>query len=46
MAKTNGKYVEICDRKEAIAYAIAHGEPGDISCWQERGMRITRRSRA
>ena len=30
MAKTNGKYVEICDRKEAIAYAIAHGEPGDI----------------
>jgi len=30
MAKTSGKYVEICDRKEAIAYAIAHGEPGDI----------------
>ena len=30
MAKTNGKYVEICDRKEAIAYAIHHGEPGDI----------------
>ena len=30
MAKTDGKYVEICDRKEAIAYAIAHGEPGDI----------------
>ena len=30
MAKTNGKYVEICDRKEAIAYAISHGEPGDI----------------
>lgn len=28
--KTDGKYVEICDRKEAIAYAIAHGEPGDI----------------
>lgn len=27
---THGKYVEICDRKEAIAYAIAHGEPGDI----------------
>lgn len=27
---TNGKYVEICDRKEAIAYAIAHGEDGDI----------------
>ena len=30
MAKTNGKYVEICDRKEAIAYAIHHGQPGDI----------------
>ena len=30
MAKTNGRYVEICDRKEAIAYAIDHGEPGDI----------------
>ena len=28
--KTDGKYVEICDRKEAIAYAIHHGEPGDI----------------
>lgn len=28
--KTDGKYVEICDRKEAIAYAIDHGEPGDI----------------
>ena len=22
--------MEICDRKEAIAYAISHGEPGDI----------------
>lgn len=30
IGKTTGKYVEICDRKEAIAYAIAHGEPGDI----------------
>ena len=30
IAKTSGKYVEICDRKEAIAYAIHHGEPGDI----------------
>lgn len=28
--KTEGKYVEICDRKEAIAYAIHHGKPGDI----------------
>ena len=24
------RQVEICDRKEAIAYAIHHGEPGDI----------------
>ena len=30
IAKTEGKYVEIPDRKEAIAYAIHHGEPGDI----------------
>jgi UDP-N-acetylmuramoyl-L-alanyl-D-glutamate--2,6-diaminopimelate ligase len=28
--KTTGQYIEICDRKSAIAYAIAHGEPGDI----------------
>ena len=30
MEKTSGKYVAICDRKEAIAYAIHHGQPGDI----------------
>ncbi len=30
IGKTDGKYVEICDRKEAIKYAIEHGEPGDI----------------
>ncbi|MDD3279781.1 MAG: UDP-N-acetylmuramoyl-L-alanyl-D-glutamate--2,6-diaminopimelate ligase [Lachnospiraceae bacterium] len=30
MNKTDGKYVEIINRKEAIAYAIHHGEPGDI----------------
>ncbi|MCQ2539112.1 MAG: UDP-N-acetylmuramoyl-L-alanyl-D-glutamate--2,6-diaminopimelate ligase [Acetatifactor sp.] len=30
IAKTAGKYVEICDRREAIAYAIAHAEEGDI----------------
>ena len=30
IGKTDGKYVEIPDRKEAIAYAIHHGEPGDI----------------
>ncbi len=30
MAKTAGKYVTICDRKEAIAYAIEQALPGDI----------------
>lgn len=30
IGRTDGNYIEICDRKEAIAYAIAHGEPGDI----------------
>ena len=28
--KTDGKYVEIINRKDAIRYAIEHGEPGDI----------------
>ena len=30
ISRTDGRYVEIIDRKEAIAYAIHHGEPGDI----------------
>ena len=30
ISKTDGKYVEIIDRKEAIAYAIKNGQPGDI----------------
>ena len=30
MGKTTGRYVEICDRKEAIRYAIEKGEAGDI----------------
>lgn len=30
MKKTNGTYICITDRKEAIAYAIHHAEPGDI----------------
>lgn len=30
IAKTDGNYVEIIDRKDAIRYAIHHGEPGDI----------------
>lgn len=28
--KTDGKYVEITDRKEAIKYVIENGEPGDV----------------
>ncbi len=28
--KTSGAYVEIIDRKDAIRYAITHGQPGDI----------------
>ena len=28
--KTDGKYITITNRKEAIAYAIHHGEPGDV----------------
>lgn len=30
IGKTDGDYIEICDRKEAIAYAIKNGQPGDI----------------
>ena len=30
MAKTDGEYVEIADRKEAIRYAIEHGKKGDV----------------
>ncbi len=30
IAKTDGKYVEIADRKEAIRYAIRNGRPGDV----------------
>ena len=30
IGKTDGKYVEICDRKEAIKYAIENGQPGDV----------------
>ena len=28
--KTDGKYIEIIDRKEAIRYVIEHGQPGDV----------------
>ena len=30
MAKTDGEYVEIIDRKEAIRYAIENGQVGDV----------------
>ena len=30
MERTEGEFVEICDRKEAIAYAIDQGRSGDI----------------
>ncbi len=30
ISKTNGKYVAIPDRKDAIKYCIANGQPGDI----------------
>ena len=30
MKKTDGEYISICDRKEAIKYAIANGRPGDV----------------
>lgn len=29
-AKTDGVFVEICDRREAIAYAISHAQEGDL----------------
>lgn len=28
--KTQGEFIEICDRREAIAYVIHHGQPGDV----------------
>lgn len=30
ITRTDGAYIAIADRKEAIAYAIDHGQPGDI----------------
>lgn len=30
ISKTDGKYIKITDRKEAIAYAIRNGQPGDV----------------
>ena len=30
IGRTDGKYIEICDRREAIRYAVTHGQKGDI----------------
>ena len=30
MKKTDGEYIDICDRKDAIRYAIEHGRTGDV----------------
>ena len=30
MAKSNGTYIEIPDRREAIRYSLEHAEEGDI----------------
>lgn len=30
IGKTKGRFVEICDRKEAIAYVISHAQEGDL----------------
>lgn len=30
IGKTDGKYIEIIDRREAIAYVIKYGRPGDV----------------
>ena len=30
ISKTDGKYIAICDRKEAIKYAIENGQKGDV----------------
>ena len=30
IGKTDGEYIEICDRKEAIAYVISHAKEGDL----------------
>ncbi|MDD6434817.1 MAG: UDP-N-acetylmuramoyl-L-alanyl-D-glutamate--2,6-diaminopimelate ligase [Clostridiales bacterium] len=30
MSRTDGEFVEICDRREAIEYVIRNGQPGDV----------------
>ena len=43
--KTDGKYVEICDRKEAIRYAIEHAEVGDVIVLAGKGHEDYRKSK-
>lgn len=42
--KTDGKYLEIIDRKEAIRYALHTKKRGMWLFWPEKGMKITRKS--
>ena len=37
ISKTRGKYVEICDRKEAMRYAIMNAMPGDVIVFAGKG---------
>lgn len=37
MAKTDGKYIEIPDRKEAMRYAIMNAKPGDVIVFAGKG---------
>ena len=37
ISKTNGRYIEIPDRKEAMRYAILNGKPGDIIVFAGKG---------
>ena len=45
LAKTDGTYLVIPDRREAIFYAIRNAEEGDMIALSEKAMRIIRRSK-
>ena len=45
IGKTDGKYVEICDRKEAIKYAFPMENRGTSSSLPEKDTKIIRRSK-
>lgn len=40
LRKTDGEYIEIPDRKEAIAYAIHHGRAGDVIVLAGKGHEV------